>query len=154
MDDNLGDRDKSFVASHVAGCESCRREVEQTRKLVGKLGGFSGNQAPYDLWSGVSERIVAEQYRRRGLLERLATFAARRIIAVPVAVATASVIVLLAHPGKDHTPEAKRDAIAESTAEYKAYMQAYSSFRSRQALSDPAAIAAAAQLQHNNQGAP
>lgn len=145
VDEGLSSRQNARVSAHLATCESCQREVEQVRRLVGRLGGLSGEHPPYDLWAGVQSKIIARPHR--GLRSRIAAFAGWRMFAIPAAVAAAALMMLIAHPVGRQPQQPQVSQVAESSAEYSAYMEAYSDFRSRQSFADRDSVAVAAQLQ-------
>lgn len=137
VDDCLDPRKRDRVSAHVESCEHCRLEVEKTRRLVMRLSGLGKERAPIDLWQGASTRI-ARIPSSPGVMRRIASAARWKIIAVPAA-AAAVLFMLNLYEQPQSQPQA--------SAEYRAYMQAYSRFRSQQALADSGAIAAATQLQ-------
>jgi len=150
VDGSLGPREQALVASHIEGCERCRREVERTREIVARLDSLGGNRAPLYLWPCVARRID-ERRTRRSLSSRFRIMPGWRMVLIPAAAAAAVAFFLLGpmHPAGPKLPQSPA-AVAQASAELSAYMQAYSQFRSAQPLSDRAAIAAAAHLERED----
>jgi predicted anti-sigma-YlaC factor YlaD len=48
------------IDAHLAGCESCRREIEQLENLVTMLNRQQRQAPDTDLWAAVEKRIDAE----------------------------------------------------------------------------------------------
>lgn len=117
----------------------CRREIERSRLLMAHLRGLAEEGSPADLWPGVAHRIAAGR-TDSGLLRRLAALGWRAVLA-PAAVAAVAAVFFALQPSQPPADPQR------ASAEYRAYMQAYTRFRSAQPLSDSAAIAAASQLQ-------
>ncbi len=147
-DGKLDAGEQARLEAHLAACNECRLKVEQTRLLIEHLRILSGEHAPCDLWSMVSARIATQDHR--GFLSRLITAAGWKTFAFAAPAAAAIVLGVMAlRPSQPPVPPVKPVAASQQVAstEYKAYIQAYSEFRSAQPLSDKAALAAAAQLQ-------
>lgn len=148
VDDGLSPAERAYVAAHVEVCEKCSRELERARRLVGRLGGLSEEKPPYDLWPAIAHKISTPP-RGRTIKDRVVALVGWRVIAVSAAAATAVLLIFLAHPVHQPGPADRGRDVAESSAEYRAYTQAYASFRGQQSLTDRDVVAAAAQLQHN-----
>ena len=145
VDESLEPRERAQVAAHIEMCGGCRREAERTKRLVARLGSLSVERAPCDLWPSVARRIAERRTRRR--MQDWFRAAGWRMVAVPAAVAAAAVIILSLYLSRTPAPVNPPRGVAQASAEYSAYMQAYSQFRSAQPLSDRASLAAAAHLQ-------
>jgi hypothetical protein len=64
------------IKQHIAGCESCRLELEQAGTLVRMLGSFDRREMDADLWQAVSGGIVRDEAARlskRGVFAVVAT---------------------------------------------------------------------------------
>lgn len=146
IDDNLDTCDHSLVDEHIAVCDRCMREVELTRRIVTKLADFSGNRVGYDLWPAVAGRIAEKEQKRRLWSRFLPVFSWKS--AVPAAVAAAGLLFIAINPVHPpvHGPELASTQQQQVSEEYKAYLQAYTRFRSAQPLTDRGVINAAEQL--------
>ncbi|MEN6373050.1 MAG: zf-HC2 domain-containing protein [Armatimonadota bacterium] len=148
VDDSLTISDRTLVAAHIAVCDRCRQAVNETRLLVTRLSGLSGNRAGFDLWPSVAERI-AENKRRHTFRHPVLSFRSWKTFAIPAAAVAAGLLFITVRPaGPPPAVKAKAAAYQQQQAstEYKAYIQAYSRFRSAQPLTDRGAIGAVEQL--------
>jgi anti-sigma factor RsiW len=142
VDGNLGPRERTLVAEHVLLCDGCREELERTKLLVAELRGLSGEQVCRDLWPGVASRIATRPAEHKwGFRSALGW----GVLTIPAAAAAAIIFFTMKAPEPQKPAPAPAQQMA--SAEYQAYVQAYSMFRSTQPLSDRATIPAATQLQ-------
>ncbi|MEN6520656.1 MAG: zf-HC2 domain-containing protein [Armatimonadota bacterium] len=148
VDDNLTIRDRTLVADHIAVCDECRQSVEETRLIVTRLSGLSGNRVEFDLWPAVAERIT-EQKRKRAFRYPVLSFRRWKMFAIPAAAVAAGLIFITVRPAGPPPAAKAKPAVSQqqqASAEYKAYIQAYSRFRSAQPLTDRGALGAVTQL--------
>lgn len=147
VDESLASHEHAFVTNHIAICDGCRQAVDETSRLVAQLSDLSGNRVGFDLWPAVAERIT-EQKHRRSFLHRTLSLTNWKTLAIPAAAIAAGLIFIAVKPvGPLHTgTKATVTNQQQVSAEYKAYIQAYSRFRSAQPLTDRGAIGAAEQL--------
>lgn len=144
VDGNLSPRERMLVAEHILLCDDCRKEVERTKLLVTELRGLSGENAPVDLWREVSSRINTHPTEHKRRFRSALGWGA---LTIPAAAAAAMLFFTLRSPEPQKPAPSKASAQQMASAEYQAYVQAYSRFRSTQPLSDRATIPAATQLQ-------
>lgn len=89
LDGTLVAAEQSSVSSHLAGCESCRREAEAVRALLARTRTLPRSVLPSrELWSGIEERIGGPMAPRRG-------GTARRRVPVQVLQAAAAIGLIL-----------------------------------------------------------
>jgi hypothetical protein len=150
IDEKLGPIERMMIEKHIAECGSCQLTVRQTKNLVSRLGALSSQSVPFDLWPAVVNRLTERQHK--GFIERLFPSFAWKAVALTLP-AAAAVFMAFVFRSPHPVPTVSKPA-QQTSAEYRAYVQAYSGFRSAQPLSDPAAIAAATELQHEKPAVP
>ena len=150
IDEKLRPFEQKMVEDHIAVCGSCQSEVEQTKNLVSRLAGLSSQSVPFDLWPAVASRLPEQQHK--GFMERVFSGFRWKAVALAVPAAAAAVMVFVLRSPQPAPTVSKPSQ--QVSAEYQAYIQAYSEFRSVQPLSDHAAISAVAELQHDKADKP
>lgn len=147
IDGGLDSSSHTLVDEHIALCDRCRRELELTKRLVTQLAGLKGNRVGCDLWPEVAGRIAEMEQKRRSWKRFLPVFSWK--VAVPTAAVAAGLLFAAIGPVHKHvhkpdvTSTTQHQQVSE---EYKAYLQAYTRFRSAQTLTDRGVINAVAQL--------
>ena len=97
LDDELGPDERAQVAQHLAGCDACRRTLDQLREVVALAASRPAIQPGEDLWPGIRERLRAapadvvpiEAAARRPLRRRF-TFSVPQLAAAAVALMVVS----------------------------------------------------------------
>lgn len=93
IDEVLNAEDDRRVQEHIAGCDTCRRELETLRAILGHISGAEVEYPPAHVW----ENFLPDLHRR---IESEAILAFRRqrrqrIYALPGWMASAAVVVLI-----------------------------------------------------------
>jgi anti-sigma factor RsiW len=65
LDGELPAAEGRALEQHLAGCETCRRTLEELRAVVARAGSLEDRVPAQDLWSGIADRIGAGRVERK-----------------------------------------------------------------------------------------
>jgi len=89
---------RSRVATHLEGCENCRKELESLKTLVSQMGDLAGVDAPEDFADRLSDRLgrlghIYDRRNRPSFFKKMSTFLFVPFrIKVPLEFATATAL--------------------------------------------------------------
>jgi hypothetical protein len=109
LDETLEAAEQAQVSAHVAGCDACRRELDELRKLVALVGSLDELPEPMGFLQGVRERIDTPTVweRIRGLLTQpLRPGVSVAIPVIIVAFVGVFVLMTLLPKSSEHTRKA------------------------------------------------